>query len=128
MVELRAKFRIVTGFFLAVMGSLILFGVSLALFWRMSSSSPSLKLIGLGLSSGLALLLGGYIFAWWSRIDGLLLPAISGFFLGGFSAAYILGPTLPALGLGSCAAFLASLGAYLQRRWAGDRRSSGEGM
>ncbi len=125
MVEMRALFRAVTGLLLGVMGSLIVFGLSLALSWVLASASPSLELIGLYLSSGLGMIAAGYIFSWQGRVEGLILPAIAGFFLGGLSAGYILGPTLPALGFASCAAVLASLGSVLHHRLAGGRRPPG---
>jgi hypothetical protein len=125
--ENRIQIRAFTGVLLGVMGSLILFGLLLALVWRLAPSSSSIKLIGLFLSSGLAVLAGGFIFAWQGRFGGLVSPAVFGFSLGGFSAAYILGLTLPALGLASCAAVVVSLGALLYRRLAGDRQSAGIG-
>jgi hypothetical protein len=125
--ENRIQIRAFTGVLLGVMGSLILFGLLLALVWRLAPSSSSIKLIGLFLSSGLAVLAGGFIFAWQGRFGGLVSPAVFGFSLGGFSAAYILGLTLPALGLATCATVIASFGALLYHRLDSDRRSSREG-
>jgi hypothetical protein len=127
MADIRTPLRTLAGLLHGVIGGLIMFGVSLALSWRLASSSPSLKLIGLYFSSGVAVLAGGFIFTWRGRIGGVVLPAIAGFLLGGYSAVYILGPTLPALGLATCATVIASFGALLYHRLDSDRRSSREG-
>jgi hypothetical protein len=126
MAEIRTQLRAVTGLFLGVMGSVILFGVSRALSWRLASSSPTHKRIGLYLSSGVAVLAGGFILTWRGWIGGVVLPAISGSSFDGYSAAF-LGPTRPAPGLALCAAVTASLGALLYHRLDGDRRSSRKG-
>jgi hypothetical protein len=109
----RSILRSISSLVLGFAVTLIVFALVLSLFWAVIPQTPGWKLAGALLSSALALCAGGFVVAWLSRATDLRLPAAFGFFLGGFSFTYLLGPTWSVLSYTAASTLSAYLGGII---------------
>lgn len=111
MKKLAFLVRLVAGYWLGLLGTLIVFGLALAALWAIGPEGKTLKLGSAILSAILAMGAGGFLVAWAVTRDEMVLAGAFGFLFGGFSFSYLLGLGWTALILAGASAAIAALAA-----------------